>query len=127
MVMWVFDTSKDDLGTVLKDYQEKALGVLWKRGEEGAISREVWAQVNKILIEKEESISRASIINFLNDMVDAKVLNYEERTGKGGYHRIYYPAFDEDGFKRHIIDKVISKLLKIWPEEARAILVEKLS
>ncbi len=125
--MWVFDTSKDDLGTVLKDYQEKALGVLWKRGEEGAISREVWAQVNKILIEKEESISRASIINFLNDMVDAKVLNYEERTGKGGYHRIYYPAFDEDGFKRHIIDKVISKLLKIWPEEARAILVEKLS
>ncbi len=125
--MWVFDTSKDDLGTVLKDYQEKALGVLWKRGEEGAISREVWAQVNKILIEKEESISRASIINFLNDMVDAKVLNYEERTGKGGYHRIYYSAFDEDGFKRHIIDKVISKLLKIWPEEARAILVEKLS
>ncbi len=125
--MWVFDTSKDDLGTVLKDYQEIALGVLWKRGKEGAISREVWAQVNKILIEKEGSISRASIINFLNDMVDKDVLNYEERTGKGGYHRIYFPAFDEDGFKRSIIDKVISKLLKIWPEEARAILVEKLS
>ena len=125
--MWVFDTSNDGLRTVMKEYEEIAIRILWETDEENMKSQVVWLQVNKILMEEDKSISRASIINFLNDMVDAGVLEYEDRSGKGGYHRVYSPAFDEKGFKRHMVETVISKLLEIWPEEARAVLVEKLS
>ncbi len=125
--MWVFDTSNDGLRTVMKEYEEIAMRILWETDEENMKSKVVWLQVNKILMEEDKSISRASIINFLNYMVDAGVLEYEERSGKGGYHRVYSPIFDEEGFKRHIAETMISKLLEIWPEEARAVLVEKLS
>lgn len=125
--MWVFDTSNDGLRTVMKEYGEIAMRILWEMDEENMKSQVVWLQVNKILMEEDKSISRASIINFLNDMVDVGVLEFEERTGKGGYHRVYSPAFDEEGFKRHMVETMISKLLEIWPEEARAVLVKKLS
>ncbi len=125
--MNVFDTTKDDLETVMRDYQALALKFLWEKGEKGTISKNVWVRVNEILIEKGESISRASIINFLNNMVDKDVLTFTEESGKGGYHRVYFPAFDEESFKRHIADTVISKLLEIWPEEARAVILEKFS
>lgn len=123
----MFDTSNDGLGTVMREYQVLAMKSLWDRGEESMKSQVVWMHVNKILMEEDKSISRASIINFLNDMVDAGVLKYEERSGKGGYHRVYSPAFDEKGFKRHMVETMISKLLEIWPEEARAVLLKKLS
>ncbi|GAH50108.1 unnamed protein product, partial [marine sediment metagenome] len=71
----VFDTKEDDFRTVVKDYQEAALRYLWRLGGGGASSRDVWVNVNKDLMGK-RTISRASIINFLNSMVDEGVLNY---------------------------------------------------
>ena len=50
------------------------------------ISREVWSHVNKNLNPK--TISRASIINFLNAIVDEGVLDYNEKSGKGGYQSL---------------------------------------
>ena len=50
-VKWiVFDTSKQDIETVMRDYQALAMRFLWERGEEGAVSREIWLHVNKILL-----------------------------------------------------------------------------
>ena len=119
-VMWiVFDTSKQGLETVMKDYQEMAMRFLWERVEEGTISKDAWLHVNKLLMEEGRSISRASIIMFLNDMVDADILNYREETGKGGHHRVYFPAFDEEGFKRHVAKTIISKLSTMWPDATR--------
>lgn len=116
--MWiVFNTKKQGLETVMRDYSVMAMRFLWERGEEGAISREIWLHVNKLLMEKERSISRATIINVMNDMVDAGILNYKEKPGKGGYHKIYSPAFDEEGFKEHIARQIIEKLLEAFPDE----------
>jgi hypothetical protein len=42
------------------------------------------------------SISRASIINFLNAMCDEGILTYGDETGRGGYHRIYSPGLGEE-------------------------------
>ncbi len=114
---FVFDSTEKGLGIVMKEYQVVSMRFLWERGEEGAISKDAWAYVNTILMEKEESISRASIINFLNDMVDEDVLSYSEKTGKGGYHRVYYPVYDEAGFKEFIAKLFIEKLLEEFPEE----------
>lgn len=116
----IFDPTGTGLGKVLRDYQEEALRFVWESGE-GVSSRQVWAQVNEVLTGG-RTISRASIINFLNDMVDEGVLNYAETTGKGGIRRIYSPRLDEGSFKRHIVKTLVDSLLRDFPEETRAVI-----
>jgi hypothetical protein len=112
------DTSGEGLAMVLKDYQEVALRYLWRLDGDGASSRDVWMQVNEDLMGK-RTISRASIINFLNSMVDEGVLNYTEITGKGGHRRIYSAKYDEAGFKQYIAKVVLGNLLRDFPDETR--------
>lgn len=113
----IFNPNSDGLAKVFRDYQEEALRLVWEKGDEGVISRVVWSHVNERLVGK--TISRASIINFLNAMVDEGVLNYQERTGKGGYHRVYSPKLDEAEFKKYVAKTVISSLMKDFPEETK--------
>uniref|UniRef100_A0A6M3M1M2 Uncharacterized protein n=1 Tax=viral metagenome TaxID=1070528 RepID=A0A6M3M1M2_9ZZZZ len=113
-----FDTDEEGFRTVVKDYQEVALRHLWSLDGNGASSRDVWANVNKALMGK-STISRASIINFLNLMVDEDAVNYIEITGKGGHRRIYSAKYDEPGTKRYLAEKIISKLHETWPEATK--------
>jgi len=112
------DTANKGLAMVLKDYQEEALRLIWSKEGEGSSSRDVWSQVNKRL-KGERSISRASIINFLNAMVDEGVLDYIEITGKGGHRRIYSSKLDEEAYKRHIAETVLNNLMRDFPEETK--------
>ena len=81
------DLTEKGLEMFFKPYQVEALDLLWNT--EGTLSsRQVWEKVND---ELEGTISRASIINFLNASVENGLLNYEEITGKGGYRRLYSP------------------------------------
>ena len=108
-----FDTKKEGLLTLFKPYQIVLLEHIWdlnKNEKVGIIS----AEAHKFLLGKPEKKSRASVIFFLNDMVEAGILGYEERTGKGGYHRVYYPKMDREGFKNFITEKINSKLEKIF-------------
>jgi len=79
-----FDPAVEGLAKVLKDYQIEALKLVWTKGDNGTISKEVWQHTNNVL-KGIRTISRASIINFLNAMVDEGVLNYKVETCKGGY------------------------------------------
>lgn len=115
------DTSSEGLAMVLKDYQELALKYLWRLDGEGASSRDVWVQVNEDL-EGSKTISRASIINFLNSMVDEGVLNYTETTGKGGHRRIYTAKYDEAEFKEYVAKVVLKNLLRDFPEETKRVI-----
>ena len=115
----IFNPAKNSLSKVFRDYQQEALKSVWKNSEKGVISREVYEYVNGKI---DGSISRASIINFLNAMVDEGVLNYTERTGKGGYHRVYTPRLNESEFKQYVAQTMISSLLKDFPEETKAAL-----
>ncbi len=108
---------------VLKDYQEVALHYLWRIDGKGASSRDVWMQVNEDLDGK-RTISRASIINFLNSMVDEGVLNYTEITGKGGHRRIYSAKYNEAEFKQYVAKVVLNNLLRDFPDETRKVLSE---
>ena len=110
------DTGKESLDMFFKDYQVEALRYLWRIQPEGANSRTVWTNVNDSL---QRSISRASVINYLNAMVDEGLLTYTERTGKGGYQRVYYTKYGEAEFKQHIAGLIIGKLLKEYPQETR--------
>ena len=110
------DTGKTDLEMFFKPYQVEALRVLQKCGEEGANSRIVWNTVNETL---PSPISRASIINSLNMMVDEGVLSFTERTGKGGHHRVYRLDMSESDLKEYLARIVIDKLIFEYPEETR--------
>jgi predicted transcriptional regulator len=115
------DTASKGLAMVLKDYQEEALRYLWQLDGDGASSREVWLQVNESL-KGTKTISRASIINFLNSMVDEGVLNFIETTGKGGHRRIYSAKYNEAGFKQFVAKTVLNNLLRDFPDETRKVL-----
>jgi hypothetical protein len=112
-----FNPDNDGLLKVFRVYQEEALRFVWERNEEGAVSRLVWSTVNEKLTGR--SISRASIINFLNAMVAEGVLDYDERTGKGGYHRVYRPKLDETAFNLYLAQTMISSLMRDFPAETR--------
>ncbi len=116
---WTFKTFETDLETVWKEYQVIVMRYIWKIGEEGAGSGKSWEATNLVLKESGKSISRASIIFFLNDMVDEGVLKFVERTGKGGHHRIYRPAFDEEAFKEFLAEKIIGHLMNEFPDETK--------
>jgi hypothetical protein len=111
----IIDPSKDGLEKVLRDYQIEALKIMWGNTGEGLTSRKVYEAVNKKLGSR--SVSRASIINFLNAMCDDGVLDFEEETCKGGMRRKYYKGLDESGFKRYIASTVLNSLIKDFPDQ----------
>ncbi len=113
-----FDTKQEGLLTLFKPHQAVLMEHIWDLNENERVGI-ISAEAHQFLSGKPEKKSRASVINFLNDMVDGGVLNYTEKPGKGGYHRIYFPAFDEEGFKRHVAKAVISKLSDTWPDATR--------
>ena len=108
------DTGKTGFEMFFKPYQVEALRVLQNRGEEGANSRIVWNTVNETL---PKSISRASIINSLNMMVDEEILSFTEVTGKGGYHRVYRLDLSDSELKGDLARIVINKLIDEFPDE----------
>jgi hypothetical protein len=111
-----YDTSKTGLNAVLRGWQLTAMEVVWG-SPDGAKSRVVHEKVNRML--DGETISRASVINFLEAMREREVLSGEEATGKGGYHWVYYPKLDEVGFRKYVVEKMIKSLMENFPEATR--------
>jgi len=107
------DLKKSGLALVFKDYQVIIMNNLWATGIDHS-SRDVWIECNEELKKKgaRESISRASVINFLNSMVDEKILDYHEITGKGGHRRIYKVVKNEQEFWKYIARQVHDKIIE---------------
>jgi len=114
------DTSQQGLRMVLKDWEEEVLKVFWDDSQKEYTSKLVWDRVNQGL--GLGSISRASIINFLEDMVEMGVLSKREVTGKGGYRGIYSSKMGESGFKRFIAETALEALMRNFPEEATQVI-----
>jgi hypothetical protein len=110
LIIMKFDTKQDGLRTLFKPYQILLMEHLWNLNgntRTGLNSGQAW----KYLQDKPEKKSRASVIIFLNEMVDEGILDYEERTGKGGYHRVYYPNMNKKELGVHVF-KLINEKLK---------------
>ena len=114
-----YDTSQKGFNTVLKDWQLKATQVVWS-SPNGVNSRTVHQKANQAL--QGETISRASVINFLEDLREMGVLSGEERAGKGGHHWFYFPKLDEVGFKRFIAETLLEKLKSEFPGETSIVI-----
>lgn len=107
MAEWQYDAKKEGLATVFFDYEIEALHLLWSRSGEYLTSREVWQHVNGKL-----KISRASIINSLNRMAKAGVLDTKETTGKGGHRGLYAVTKNESELKKRIADELTENIKK---------------
>jgi hypothetical protein len=62
-----------------------------------------------------DSISRASIINFLNDVEEYGILGYRVEHGKGGERRYYWHKYDRNGFSRYLKEIVQKALERLKP------------
>jgi predicted transcriptional regulator len=110
-----FDTKQEGLETLFKPYQALLLEWLWELNEtqrKGVTS----GQAHVYLQNTTEKKSRASVIFFLNDLVEEGILTYEERTGKGGHHRVYYPNMNKEEFSAYVIGSINDKLSSVFPK-----------
>ena len=114
-----FDTSLKGLNTLFKPYQSALLEHIWglnSHTRTGITSSQAYTflwQTDDSELRK----SRASVIFSLNDMVDDGILEYEEESGKGGYHRVYFPNMNREEFAKHIKKMIADKLNEVFPSE----------
>ncbi len=47
-------------------------------------------------------------------MVEEGVLKCEERSGKGGYHRVYYPKMSREQFARQVVETITDKIYEVF-------------
>lgn len=105
----------DDLTAIFRDYQVMALDHVYDSGDAGAGSGSTWTKVNQRLEKVERSISRASIIFWLNQCVDDGILGFRDATGKGGHHRIYHQIMDRMSLDKTIATAFYEKLARVFP------------
>ena len=120
-MVFKFNPAEKGLRKTLREYEEIALRYIWDVGDEGAGSGKTWEHVNKKL-KKGKTISRASVIFYLNRMVDEGVLGFRDATGKGGHHRIYITKLDESGYKKYIVRTLLKSVMKDFPKETKEVL-----
>ena len=101
------DLTETGLAMFFRPYQIASLDLLWSSSE-NLSSREVWEKVNQAI---PGTISRASIINFLNASVENGLLDYVETTGKGGYRRLYVSKLSKDDTAKYL-SKIVKDHLK---------------
>jgi len=114
------DTKKKGLEAIFKPWQGPIVMELFER-------ELISAEAHKFCVEhnlgatgkgEERPISRASVINFLNSLVDLRILDYYEETAKGGLRRIYKMNLTREEFAHKIIGLFVSTLREAFPEES---------
>jgi len=118
----IIDPTKKGLRKTMKDWQELALRIVWESGEEGTTSVDVCRAVNEIILDSKWSISRASIIFILDDLVELGLLSFETEIGKGGIHRRYRTILNESGYVIYIARSPIDNMIRDFPPETKEIL-----
>ena len=108
-----FDIEKDGLHTLFRPYQALLIEHIWELNRNARVGINS-GQAHRFLQGTPEKMSRASVINSLNDMVDERILEYEEKSGKGGYHRVYYPKMDREEFAVYITELMKNKLKEVF-------------
>ena len=109
----ILNTKGEGWESILKPYQIVAMKYLWREEIENGSSLDVYEAVNEVM--GANAISRASIINSLNMLVDEGVLSFHVITGRGGHRRIYKAVFNETDTKLFLYQKFVAKLREIFP------------
>lgn len=97
---------RDGLETVFSSYQIEAMLYLINHPTQGYTTKEIHNAVLKALAP--ETISRASIINFLAEIAELGFLTYTIESCKGGFRRRYRSVYDNlKAFKNSLGNNII--------------------
>lgn len=114
------DTQKPGLCALFLPYKAAILKHLYEttefmshEGAQGSGELFDWLNQNakRLGIRK---MSRASVINGLNDLVDQGILKWLDATGKGGHHRLYSVFLSYEGFEHLICTTFSDKMNSIF-------------
>ena len=112
------DTTKSGLDSLFKPYQGLLLEHIWSLNEKAIEKVAVGSgRAHAYLLGTPEAKSRAAVIFFLNDMVDEGVLGFDDKTGKGGHHRLYWPKMNRAQFAEHTVKEIVGGVAKAFPED----------
>ena len=105
--MWTVRTKREGSEALVPDYKKNILRKLMSI--DGTIkSGEMWIYLNEIMGDK--APSRASVIFFLNDLVESKYADYKDATSKGGHVKMYFTELTPELFEKKVYVDINHKL-----------------
>lgn len=108
--MWKIDTGKDTILAIMKPYQHGIISMILES------KKEIGTSELHIALESEGFIiSRASVINYCKLLADNDVISFEEKTGKGGYRRVYSKLMSWESILEFIHMSVLARLREVFP------------
>lgn len=111
----IIDLGEEGFRKIFQPYQEIVWRILWNSPQQSFSTMDMWESVNREL--NPSSISRASIINFMQDMAGHGLLMQEMETCKGGIRGLYKPKLSETELKKHVVKTVLDCLIRDFPKE----------
>lgn len=105
--MWTLRTKREGSQALVTDYQKDIIKAIVS-SKETTSSGEMYKLLINLMGDK--APSRASVIFFLNDLVDAKYANFKDGTGKGGHHRLYYTNLTSELFEKKVYVDINQKI-----------------
>ena len=102
----------ETLSAIFTDWQIKALALIPDNTHDPVGSKYVWDQINEFGI----SISRASVINFLNKLYGLDLLYGAELTGKGGRRLNYCFPLDREFFNTRVSSMLLESIVGEYPK-----------
>jgi len=97
----------EGIGMFLSPYQRDALIHLYEAGS--AKTGEVWRHINRS--GAPDPKSRTSVIQFLKAMAEEDLITYVNKSGKGGFHRVYHTIYPSlEALERELVRRLLVKV-----------------
>lgn len=109
--MWKIDTAKDTILAIMKPHHHGIISMILE-----AKTGRTTSELHVALEAENYIISRASVINYCKLLAANGVVSFEERTGKGGYHRVYSKLMSWESILESIHMQVLEKMTGAFPD-----------
>ena len=108
LTCWKLDAGQKGHRILFRDYHKGIVDILIEDPLKSWGSGAMWEELKARGIK----ISRASVIFYLNFLVEDGLAEWDDATGKGGHHKLYRISKTWDEVRNHIVIKIIEALGK---------------
>ncbi|MGQ9542574.1 MAG: hypothetical protein ACUVTM_00585 [Candidatus Bathyarchaeia archaeon] len=88
--------------------------LIWEMGGEGVIASQLHKKLRTLM--KGRVISRAAILNYLNDLCAQGTLYFRKETCRGGRRKRYFPRISKAEYEKRYVRAILLKLLRVNPQ-----------
>lgn len=108
------DTSKDGLSKYFRSHEIMILQILWEKTGVIHTSRGIWRALNERL--QGETISRATVINFLESVSEIGLVDKKTETCRGGKRGLYSIQRTEIEFRKLLLTMLYKDIVSDYYE-----------